>query len=141
MQLTDAIALIKRRRPVAEPIPSFVRMLEGYEVTCKQLGAIPSSSTDPVPSKRRMGPTLPPSNDAKRKRDIGPAMGPVSKESKSIGVIGPPTEQLQEKPRARVIGPERPGVSNEEASGERGTAHAIGPSLGPQRQNDESPSK
>jgi hypothetical protein len=146
MQLTDAIALIKRRRPTAEPIPSFVRMLEGYEVTCKKLGVIPSSSADPVASKRRMGPTLPPDNDAKRKREIGPAMGPVagpteeSRESKSIKVIGPPTGQLQEKPRARVIGPEQPGVSNDEASGDRGTAPAIGPSLGPLRQNEASPS-
>jgi hypothetical protein len=106
-------------------------------VTCKQLGAIPSSSADPVASKRRMGPTLPPGNDAKRKREIGPAMGPVavpteeSRDSKSIGVICPPTGQLQEKPRARVIGPERPGVSNEEASDDQRTAQAIGPSLGP----------
>jgi hypothetical protein len=142
MKLIDAMALVKRRRPTAEPIPAFVKMLEGYEVTCKQLGAIHSSSADPAPSKRRMGPTLPPGNDPKRKREIGPTMGPadVSKESNSIGAIGPPTGQLQEKPRARVIGLERSGVSNEQATDDRGNGQAIGPSLGPQRPNEASPS-
>jgi hypothetical protein len=142
MKLTDAMALVKRRRPTAEPIPSFVKMLEGYEVTCKQLGAIHSSSADPASGKRRMGPTLPADNNAKRKREIGPCMGPVSisKESKSIGAIGPPTGQLQEKPRARVIGPERPGLSNEQAIDDRGTGQAIGPSLGPQCPDEASPS-
>jgi hypothetical protein len=148
IQLTDAMALVKRRRPTAEPIPAFVKMLERYEETCKQLGAIHASSADPSPSKRRTGPTLPPGNNAKRKREIGPAMGPISvptdeshsRESKFIGVIGPPTGQLQEKPRARVIGPERPGVSNVEAIDDGGSGQAIGPPLGPQRPQEASPS-
>lgn len=142
MNLPDAMALVKRRRPTAEPIPSFIKMLEGYEVTCKQLGAIHSSSADPAPSKRRMGPTLPADKNAKRKREIGPSMGPASvpNDSKSTEVTGPPTGQLQEKPRARAIGPERPGVSKEEAIDDRGTGQAIGPSLGPQRPNEAFPS-
>lgn len=147
MQLTDAMALVKRRRPTAEPIPAFVKILESYEVTCKQLGAIHSSSAYSAPSKRPMGPTFPPGNSAKRKREIGPAfMGPISgpidksRESKSIGVIGPPTAQLQEKPRARAIGPVRPGLSDEQAIDDRVTGQSIGPSLGPQRPNEASPS-
>jgi hypothetical protein len=141
MQLTDGMALVKRRRPTAEPIPAFVKMLEGYELTCKQLGAIRSSSADTASGKRRMGPTLPPGNDAKRKREIGPTMGPVcdvTKESNSIGVIGPPTGQLEEKPRARVIGPERPGLSNEKANNDPGTGQGIGPSLRPEHPNEAS---
>jgi hypothetical protein len=138
IQLTDAMALVKRRRPTAEPIPAFVKMLERYEETCKQLGAIHTSRADPASSKRRTGPTLPQGDNAKRKREIGPAMGPVSvpteepRNSKSIGVVGPPTGQLQEKPRARVIGPERPGLSNEHTIDDPGTGQAIGPPLGPQ---------
>jgi hypothetical protein len=137
MQLTDAMALVKRRRPTADPIPAFVKILERYEETCKQLGAIDSSSAYLAPSKRCMGPTLPPGNNAKRKREIGPAMGPVSvpaddsRKSKSIGVVGPPMGQLQEKPRGRAIGPERPEVSNKEAIDDGGTVQAIGPPLGP----------
>jgi hypothetical protein len=146
MKLTDSMALVKRRRPTADPIPAFVKMLEGYEETCKQLGAIRSSSVDPAPSKRRTGPMLPPGNNAKRKREIGPSIGPASvptdesRESKSIGVIGPPTGQLQEKPRARAIGPERPGVSDEQAIADGGTREAIGPTLGPQHLKEASPS-
>jgi hypothetical protein len=144
MQLADSMALVKRRRPTADPIPAFVKMLERYEETCKQLGAIRSSSVDPAPSKRRTGPMLPPGNNAKRKREIGPSMGPVSaptdetRESKSIVVIGPPTGQLQEKPRARAIGPERPGVLYEQAIADAGTRQVIGPPLGPQRPNEAS---
>jgi hypothetical protein len=142
MELADAMALVKRRRPVAEPIPAFVAMLERYEKTCKQAAAIHSSSIDTTPS----GPMPSRGSNPKRKRAIGPAMGPVaadeSRDSCASGIIGPSDggERQEKKPRARVIGPERPKAPNDQGLDSVGTGQAFGPRLGPNRPKETSPS-
>jgi hypothetical protein len=39
MSYHDAITMIKRRRPLAQPIPEFVTMLQQYEMTCRSMVA------------------------------------------------------------------------------------------------------
>jgi len=124
MPLKQAMVLVKRRRPQAEPIPAFCKMLESYEDTCRSLGLIKSEDTSdkrkseaPLSSqdvtakrKRTIGPSIGPSLPKKQTKDkkvkrqaIGPASGPLRKENskESIGphrtAIGPSSEQKQHK--------------------------------------------
>jgi hypothetical protein len=47
MSYDDAITMIQRRRPQAQPIPEFVTMLRQYEITCR------STNTKVMPSTTR----------------------------------------------------------------------------------------
>lgn len=98
MPLDDALALIQRRRPDAEPIPDFMDMLRQYEAQCRRDGAIvdqvnessrkhkkrtaaaaagPASKTDVGPQKRFVvGPAPGP---------VNVAVGPLAHPSRSIG--------------------------------------------------------
>jgi hypothetical protein len=110
MPLAEALALVKRRRPKADPLPAFLEMLKGHEQTCRSIGAISDEDTKRVavrvesPLKRVIGPQLGPPMDAvptesipsKRARVVGPLVGPqtnaTSKESpdKRARVVEPP---------------------------------------------------
>lgn len=114
MDLDSALALVKRRRPVAEPIPAFVEQLKRYEGECKNSGLIHNnekkqgvdgdSSNTPmindVTCEKEGGMTT---NPKKRKAEetkitIGPCRGPV----------GPQRQQKSKKVQGPSIGPSLP---------------------------------
>ena len=49
MSYHDAITMIQRRRPQAQPIPEFVTMLQQYEITCRG-PSLPAPSTTLITS-------------------------------------------------------------------------------------------
>lgn len=83
------MTLIERKRPQAEPIPSFVTQLKAYEKRCIEIGVISKDSKRKVddceygnkPAKKRaIGPAAPPP-----KRVIGPSLPPSVAADKNCG--------------------------------------------------------
>lgn len=74
MNMKDAMALIREKRPDADPIPAFISQLQAYEKKCNELGVISKDS-----AKRKIDEL---DQKKKKQRRIGPAMGPQR-------VIGP----------------------------------------------------
>ena len=68
MSYADAFEICKRKRPVAQPIPSFVDQCKKYERKCRKLGVIQSGESSIKKKRKIMGPSIGPA--------IGPAMGP-----------------------------------------------------------------
>ena len=118
MPLEDAVALVRRRRPKAQPIPAFVEILERYEQGCRKQGSIKSTADTATSAsvKSPPGPALP-TKHAKRPRPIGPAIGPAAG----------PTENEKPDKLSKIIGPERPPQGSLDA-----TEQFVGPSLRPQ---------
>jgi len=102
MTLKDAMMLIKRRRPEAEPIPAFLDLLERFEQTCN------TSSGHKRKTKKQLqvvGPTIGPSVGP---RTIGPSIGPswVVSEKDAITTTSATTLSKKKK-RKRMVGPFR----------------------------------
>ena len=102
MTLDDAIAMIRRRRPQAEPIPPFMEFLRKEEETLKN-----DRATTKKVSMKRDCETKTDSNEnetKKRKathRVMGPAAGPTI--GPTIGpVVGPAVK------KSAVVGPSLP---------------------------------
>ena len=72
MTASEALALIKRRRPETCPIPAFVEVLESLQRQC-----LPA--TEATKRKNLVGPALPP----KRRQVIGP-QPPASQSSLTV---------------------------------------------------------
>ena len=89
MTYADAFELCKRKRPVAQPIPSFVDQCQKYEHKCRKLGIIQSGDSLKKKKRKIMGPSIGPA--------IGPPMGPS---------IGPelPSAAAQERSKDNPIG-------------------------------------
>jgi hypothetical protein len=121
MSLKDAMALVKRRRPEARPIPAFIPMLEGYE---KDIQNSTTTTVGQAPKKKRKieaGPSM-----------IGPALLGPPKKKPSIGasIIGP-----------AMIGPYRGPSTVGPLIGPSIIGPAIGPSIiGPPRRPPVGPS-
>ena len=98
MTLDNALAMIRRRRPQAEPIPPFMEFLRKEEETLKNDPA----ATKKMTMKREFETTTD-SNESKTKkrkathRVMGPAVGPT---------IGPTIGPAVKKPA--VVGPSLP---------------------------------
>lgn len=73
MTVEQAMALIKRRRPNVEPIPSFLRVLETYESRCRASGAIQAGNGE-AGVKRKAGPSLPSQGEKRPRRVMGPSL-------------------------------------------------------------------
>ncbi|CAJ1935705.1 unnamed protein product [Cylindrotheca closterium] len=117
MSLTDALQMIQRRRPQAQPIPAFMKILEQY---AKVHGA-----SDHDNSQKRVFQSQSSANDRKRPR-VGPSTGPPT------GPVGPPQTRTEIGPSSsqahslKEIGPSLPSDKT------------IGPSPPPyQQQNKE----
>lgn len=122
MSYADAFELCKRKRPVAQPIPSFVDQCKKYERKCRKLGVIHSGDSSKNKKRKIMGPSNGPA--------IGPVMGPsIEPEPPSAAAqggstdnptgadIGPPSEggdgrddddRKRESKKAKIIGPMLP---------------------------------
>ena len=50
MSYHDAITIVKRRRPLAQPIQEFVKMLQQYEMTCRSTTTMMVAPGDPPPT-------------------------------------------------------------------------------------------
>lgn len=101
MTYADAFELCKRKRPVAQPIPSFVDQCQKYEHKCRKLGVIQSGDSLEKKKRKIMGPSIGPA--------IGPPMGP------SIGPELPSAaaqERSTDKPNGADIDP--PSTGDEE---------------------------
>ena len=102
MPLDDALALIQRRRPDAEPIPDFMDMLRQYEAQCRRDGAI-VDQLDELSRKNKKrtataaadpaaGPASKSAAGPQKRSVVGPvpglvnvAVGPAAHSSRSIG--------------------------------------------------------
>ena len=124
LSLADALKLVQRRRPEAQPIPAFMQFLERFEQQCQEF-----STTRPT-KRPRIGPTIgpptscpppPTSTTATAKGSIGPSIGPVHptapslSEETTIGPIRPQTSDVTAKKTTTSsskgsIGPVRPTV-------------------------------
>jgi hypothetical protein len=82
MNLEEALALIKRRRPCVEPIPAFLEQLKRYEVECKSLRLI--------------------------KKQIGDGNGEDGEGKEGCDDVSSSKKRKAESQGKRVIGPMRP---------------------------------
>jgi hypothetical protein len=78
MELDSAVKLVQRRRPCINPIPAFMKQLQGYEIECKEKGLICE-----VEVKVKSGQDA----DSRKRKAIGPICGPVPSNQQSV--IGP----------------------------------------------------
>lgn len=127
MQLADAMAMVKRRRPRAEPIPAFLEMLKDYEKQCQSLGVLRASA--PEKKKKEVGslmPSLGPSVErASKKPVIGPELPNAKIENKHIKELASAPESLNKKKgsdenrketvKRRIVGPSMPEASESPA--------------------------
>mmetsp|Transcript_13417 Transcript_13417/g.16900 ORF Transcript_13417/g.16900 Transcript_13417/m.16900 type:complete len:139 (-) Transcript_13417:143-559(-) len=85
MTLDEALALVKRRRPSANPLSSFLTQCREFENTCRDLGVIKEGGgvttsrrgAGPVIRGPMVGPTTGPVQGPSRKRAIGPSRPPA----------------------------------------------------------------
>eukprot|EP00550_Attheya_septentrionalis_P009804 CAMPEP_0198284708 /NCGR_PEP_ID=MMETSP1449-20131203/4163_1 /TAXON_ID=420275 /ORGANISM="Attheya septentrionalis, Strain CCMP2084" /LENGTH=147 /DNA_ID=CAMNT_0043981913 /DNA_START=344 /DNA_END=787 /DNA_ORIENTATION=- len=114
--MDESLDLCRSRRPVVDPIPAFLEQLRQYEEKCK--GVI---------GKRK---ALASSKQKKRKRVIGPVMGPQPH------TIKPDAEN--ESKRRAAIGPQLPSHLTSQGTINKVTIteSAIGPQL-PRTQEDD----
>ena len=113
MSMDDALQMIQRRRPQAQPIPAFMEILEQY---AKEYG-----TSDQEDSKKRVSQSRSIANDRKRPR-VGPSICP------STGPAGPPQT-------SKEIGPSLPPAHSPKEIGS--SDNTIGPSFPPSQQNKE----
>ena len=127
MPLDDAMALVKRRRPEANPIPEFVAMLRDYETQCRLDGSIvdvaaaAATKSDNDGSKKRaaVGPSRPdaPKQQHRSMPTIGPLRPPVN-------VVGP--SSLSQLAPHKLSSPSSPAaaaaVTASKTTNERGDA-------------------
>jgi hypothetical protein len=95
MTFDSALELCQKKRPGVEPIPAFVDQLRCYEIQCREVGLIPSCSTDGGGAE---GQDETSEKDGSRKRKTS--------KSSSIGPSLPPSS------KRRVIGPGLPDTKN-----------------------------
>eukprot|EP00978_Attheya_sp_CCMP212_P039263 scaffold202677_cov51-Attheya_sp.AAC.2 len=117
MTMDESLDLCRSRRPVVDPIPAFLEQLRQYEEKCK--GVI---------GKRK---ALASSKQKKRKRVIGPVMGPQPQ------TIKPDAEN--ESKRRAAIGPQLPSHLTSQDTINKVTIieSAIGPQLPVSRTQDD----
>lgn len=116
MNFDAAMALVKRRRPTANPIPVFITQLKAYDKLCqkdreeeKTSSNTNKSTTISKRKQRPQGPSLPPDLET------------VSK--KRCKLIGPSASS--------VIGPSMPSSDVKEKVSTSNKDNSIGPSLPP----------
>ncbi|KAG7355637.1 dual specificity phosphatase [Nitzschia inconspicua] len=143
MSLDEAMTMIQRRRPQAQPIPAFMEFLKRKDIELlKQRGHLTNNNDNkkrPQPGATVVGPLPPPTVDDEMPVDkkrvlVGPAV-PVPTPPTSQSCIGPslppsmvePTVTTNEK--ASTIGPALPPKSSMILSSS--TSPPIGPSLPP----------
>jgi hypothetical protein len=126
MSLKDALQMIQRRRPQAQPIPAFMEILEQFEKEHRS-----GDCNDP---KKRVSRHQVSPHDRKRQR-VGPSIGPA----------GPPNknreqEQPKKKENTSMTGPSLPPTMARGGNGRalelaHGTKQ-IGPLLPPKQSKD-----
>lgn len=110
MSLADAMTLVQRRRPQAQPIPAFMQLLERYEKQCEQSRRSSSSTSSSRPEKKA--------------RVVATTMGPSS-------VVGPDGADA-DAARGSTIGSAEPkDPTNRITVGPSRGPAMIGPSRGP----------
>lgn len=131
MTYADAFELCKRKRPVAQPIPSFVDQCQKYERKCRKLGVIQSGDSSKKKKRKIMGPSIGPA--------IGPPMGPsIEHEIPSAAA----QERGTDNPIGSDIGPDEEekvcvkreggeGRDDDDRKRESKKAKIIGPALPP----------
>mmetsp|Transcript_4123 Transcript_4123/g.5989 ORF Transcript_4123/g.5989 Transcript_4123/m.5989 type:complete len:273 (-) Transcript_4123:90-908(-) len=137
MDLDNALALVKQRRPEADPIPAFLEQLKRYEGECKDLGLIKKDSCDNGGDGNGVSnasTSSKASNDASGKRQ-GRGDGTNLKKRKADGAqitIGPsrgPVGPQQQQKVKKILGPSRgpsigptlpPPCKTEDAAKKRG---------------------
>lgn len=153
MPLTKALEMIQRRRPTAEPIPSFLEILDSFEAKCAKEREKEGKSNSKGGTEKKRGPSMPKQNGGsgqEKRRKVGPSIGPsmgpsLGPSSASIGPqiapsIGPslPPSTEKEATSKVVIGPSRPptldrptSIGPSLPSGASSAKKSIGPSLPP----------
>jgi len=123
MTYQAALQLVQRRRPQAQPIPAFVKMLQDYETTCRDNGWIPTESDEiavtknnkPILSHEKTAQPQP----APRTASIGPCLPPSKRSTPTITAAkdddddddGKDKPEPRNMKRPRIIGPARPPPS------------------------------
>jgi hypothetical protein len=101
MNMKSALALIREKRPDADPIPAFISQLEVYEKKCNELGVISKDSSKRKIEERDQ-------KEKKKHRVIGPVMGPQQR------VIGPFLPAKPSPPAtehdSKIYGPQLPSA-------------------------------
>jgi len=124
MPLDAALALCRRRRPGADPIPAFLAQLRKYEERCRELGVIKEPASTTFGGGFVRGPLTGPVRGSGSV--IGPAMGPVREKSTPIGpVMGPSAGPSRKRP----IGPSLPPLSKREKTSDGGAAPNVAPGV------------
>ena len=95
MAYTDAFELCKRKRPVAQPIASFVDQCKKYEQKCRKLGVLQSGDSSKKKKRKMVGPSIGPA--------IGPTIGPSIGPEPPSAV--PQKRSTAETPPEAAIGP------------------------------------
>ena len=127
MSLKEALEMIQRRRPEAEPIPAFREILEDYEARCvkeRENAANAKPSLAEKKKKKRAGPVGNPvakdSSNGDKRRRVGPSPGPPKDSSREKNIVGPTMPPPpQSEPSSVSIGPSLPATAT------------IGPSMPP----------
>ena len=88
MTFDSALELCQKKRPGVEPIPAFVDQLRRYEIQCREVGLIPSCSTDGGGAEGQ-DETSEKDGNRKRKTSKSSAIGPSLPPSSKRRVIGP----------------------------------------------------
>jgi len=88
--LQSALKLVKQRRQCINPIPAFIKQLQDYEKECKDEGLICESSTEDLPDE----------SIRRKRKGIGPSIGPSREPSTSKQRIVGPSLPLQVQPNA-----------------------------------------
>ncbi len=113
MSYHDAITMIQRRRPLAQPIPEFVTMLQQYEMTCCSNTTTMVAPGDPPNAGTSIG-TLPPEgggdkagdddDDDDTQRCLATTTG-FNEKKRSIDIATGTGTSISSH---RIVGPERP---------------------------------
>ena len=90
IELQSALKLVKQRRQCINPIPAFIKQLQDYEKECKDEGLICESSTEDLPDE----------SIRRKRKGIGPSIGPSREPSTSKQRIVGPSLPLQVQPNA-----------------------------------------
>lgn len=144
MSYDDAIAMIQRRRPQAQPIPEFVTMLQQYEITCRGANTKVITSTTRTATPNNIGAATTHQNGS----DAGIATQPANdnhifndsnnysgKDGAVVTTLIKPTFGLNGNDKKRsMVGPQRPPPTFNTVTVDRDTKrHKPNVIVGPQR--------
>jgi len=128
--LQEALQMVQRRRPTAQPISAFMDMLQDYEASVKRKRKATGTATTTTPAtlgdsspskstkKQRMGATIGPSIGP----PIGPSIGPATK--------APSPKADQPTDESKAIGPSPPPTASNNGTASK-TTSGIGPAMPP----------